>query len=223
MFSNPGPGDVYNLQVDLQVDNSQIMHESPASGGCLDLIVDTDKRLQLMISPNLQRRKSVRIASQIEASLASKLQGEGKSQRKAPLHLFMDLPLDLTYEIAKYLGPFDLLTFVRLNKRFRTVFLRRPATTVWRQCIANASLPPCPTDMTEPQYVSFMLIAGAFCMACGLDRTLKSYPTLRLRLCRKCAKKNLINGLEVCKMISELADTPRLLSVIPSSDSYFST
>ncbi|KAF9478496.1 hypothetical protein BDN70DRAFT_781422, partial [Pholiota conissans] len=74
------------------------------------------------------------------------------------LSFFMDLPMDLTYEIAKYLSVYDLQNFIRLSKRFRAVFLRRSASTVWRQCIANSpDLPPCPPDMTEPQYVSFMV------------------------------------------------------------------
>ncbi|KAF9476987.1 hypothetical protein BDN70DRAFT_134873 [Pholiota conissans] len=160
MSSNFAPGNVQAPQeLDLQqIGNTQTMLDGPVSNGYSNLIIDTDKRLQLIISSGCRwrRRKSVRIASQ--SSVSSKEQGiEG-----SPLHLFMDLPLDLTYEIAKYLGPFDLNTFVNLNKRFRAVFLRRPSVTIWRQCIANGGLPPCPTDMTEPQHADWMGLPNSY-------------------------------------------------------------
>ncbi|KAF8969573.1 hypothetical protein BDZ97DRAFT_207623 [Flammula alnicola] len=175
-----------------------------------------NKRLRLMVLPPTPRkkRKSTRIISK------SAILTRGRGALKG----FVDLPLDLIFETAKYLHPKDLLAFSRLSQRFRAIFMTRSASFVWREAISNiATLAKCPRDLTEPQYASFVF--DEFCMACGnLGPECKSFPTLRLRLCARCRPLNLANGHTLSQQVENMgreAELNTLLSIIPSSDSSY--
>ncbi|KAF8186280.1 hypothetical protein BJ912DRAFT_468674 [Pholiota molesta] len=143
-------------------------------------------RLSLIIPP--ASAKPVKAKAKKKAS---------RKSRAVVLKDFVNLPLDIIYETVAYLEPLDLLTLARLSKEFRALFMSRSSLFIWRRVLGEVpDLPPCPQDLSEPQYASLMF--EKFCMACGSSRGIinSDYKT-RLRLCTTCSKANLIHGYEL--------------------------
>ncbi|KAF8812933.1 hypothetical protein BYT27DRAFT_7182170 [Phlegmacium glaucopus] len=101
----------------------------------------------------------------------------------------MDLPIDIVFETAMYLGPKDLLQLSRLSKQFRSILASRSALFVWRTVFRNLNI-TCLTDINELQLASLMY--DKYCMACGRTMRCKLFLVLRLRLCPSCQSANLI-------------------------------
>lgn len=131
------------------------------------LIMMTIDRMQLIIPPEQAK------------TFKTKARKLGKRRDAGKLKNFVDLPLDIIYEVSillfqlymtltalkvvSYLNPLELLTLGRLTKEFRALFMSRSSVAIWRRVLRHVSgLPPCPRDLTEPQYASFMF--EKFCM-----------------------------------------------------------
>ncbi|CAE6468254.1 unnamed protein product [Rhizoctonia solani] len=112
--------------------------------------------------------------------------------KQGGLQGIMNMPIEVFMEIAPYLNPGDLISLIRTSKFFRTMLLNRSAAPVWQRSLSNApDLPPCPTEMMEPQYAA--LIFTKNCTICGaLAVSSKPDPYLRVRLCPACRDRELV-------------------------------
>ncbi|KAF8602615.1 hypothetical protein BDV93DRAFT_523979 [Ceratobasidium sp. AG-I] len=67
------------------------------------------------------------------------------------------LPVSVFIEITAYLGVEELLFLARTTTHFRRVLMTRSSAYIWRRALASlAGLPPCPSTMTEPQYIALL-------------------------------------------------------------------
>lgn len=65
-------------------------------------------------------------------------------------------------QICQYLGPQDLLRLSQSSLRLREVLMTKDAKIMWQAALENyPTLPPCPSDLSEPQFVALM-----FCSTC---------------------------------------------------------
>ncbi|KAJ3513621.1 hypothetical protein NLJ89_g2851 [Agrocybe chaxingu] len=146
-----------------------------------------------------------------------------KRAKAGPLKHFVDLPLDVVYEvggilraggkanghwsqIVSHLKPLDLLNLSRSSKGFRDFFLSRSSAALWRTVLhrLGGGIPPCPHDLTEPQYAS--LLFDKFCMACGttIHVVLTDFK-LKLKLCNSCKDVNICFGCDAYGLHGETA------------------
>jgi hypothetical protein len=119
------------------------------------------------------------VPQELQGPLFSKTYRTRRSGRiLGKLKGFMDLPLDVvfevslhvnfnmtskcgglnvarTYQTAMYLAPKDLLQFSRLSKRFRSMFTSRSALFVWQTVFRNVDL-KCFEDLNEIQFASLL-------------------------------------------------------------------
>ncbi|KAJ7897220.1 hypothetical protein B0H14DRAFT_2312791, partial [Mycena olivaceomarginata] len=57
-------------------------------------------------------------------------------------------------EICK---PLDVLRLSRTSKEFRELLMHKSSRSIWRSSLNNVKdLPPCPPNMTEPQWISLV-------------------------------------------------------------------
>ncbi|KAF8899296.1 hypothetical protein BD779DRAFT_1666989 [Infundibulicybe gibba] len=113
--------------------------------------------------------------------------GKGKLGRLAGL---LDLPIDVLFEIFGRLRPYELLKLARMTKEFRRMLMHRSSTTVWRSALESIpGLPPCPPEMTEPQWVN--LVFDPHCHFCFTTGVRNAEWKLRVRICGKCAKEHM--------------------------------
>ncbi|KDR68184.1 hypothetical protein GALMADRAFT_272691 [Galerina marginata CBS 339.88] len=169
----------------------------------------TSNRLRLMVKPPPRKRPS-------------KSRSRSAPIRNSSNDHLSSLPMELILETAKLLHPKDLLVLCRVNVRLRDVLLARSARSCWRETLNNVPrLPDCPSDLTEPQYASFMF--ETFCMACGTwsRRTCQTFPSLRLRLCKLCRPGNLINGTQLRTLFN--TNDIKFHEILPSSNAYYDT
>jgi len=103
---------------------------------------------------------------------------------------FVDLPVDIALEIARYLRPSDLLELSRLSKQFRSIFASRSALFIWRAAFRDREI-KCPSYLSELQLTSF--IHDDCCMSCGRTVRCDLFHLLYLRLCKSCQTVNLIS------------------------------
>ncbi|KAF9267023.1 hypothetical protein L218DRAFT_895177 [Marasmius fiardii PR-910] len=129
---------------------------------------------------------------------------------------FLELPIDVFFEIAKNLNPVDLLNLSRTNKALRNNLMNRMVShSLWRESFENcADLPPLPRGMTEPAYAN--LLFSTKCHLCSAA-VLSVFWGCRLRCCHKCMGEAFIDKeiLLVDEQFSTLASNPTLLDMIP--------
>ncbi|KAJ2924596.1 hypothetical protein H1R20_g12498, partial [Candolleomyces eurysporus] len=81
----------------------------------------------------------------------------GASRSALKHDVLVDLPLDILCEMFKLLPPLDLLQLARTAKSFRKFLMNRASRSIWTHALsAVEDLPPCPTDLSEPQYAYLM-------------------------------------------------------------------
>ncbi|KAF8812939.1 hypothetical protein BYT27DRAFT_7085790 [Phlegmacium glaucopus] len=129
--------------------------------------------LQVPVPPRRRRR----------TLLCKTYQTRGSGRSVGHLKGFMDLPIDVVFETAMYLGPKDLLQLSRLSKQFRSILASRSALFVWRTAFCNLNV-RCFPDLNELQFAS--LLYDKCCMACGRTMKCQLFLILRLRLCPSC-------------------------------------
>ncbi|KAB5588597.1 hypothetical protein CTheo_7963 [Ceratobasidium theobromae] len=115
------------------------------------------------------------------------LGSSGDEMDNSRLRSFVDLPLELLIEVAKYLQPLDLIQASRANKSFRSLFMRRSVTLVWETAFRNVEgLPPCPEGCCEPRYAALIFLEE--CSICGQPSPVLYVmdPGALARLCSKC-------------------------------------
>ncbi|RXW15576.1 hypothetical protein EST38_g10283 [Candolleomyces aberdarensis] len=129
------------------------------------------------------------------------LNAPSTSGRTPKQDLLIDLPLDILCEIFKLLAPIDLLQLTWTTKSFRKFLMNRASKTIWTHVLsAVEDLPPCPDDLSEPQYAYLMLSNNCHDCLRPLSELLKDgealllYLEARTQLCRACSLKHAIVG-----------------------------
>ncbi|KAF9073121.1 hypothetical protein BDP27DRAFT_1319432 [Rhodocollybia butyracea] len=117
--------------------------------------------------------------------------------------LAKDVPLDVIFEIFRYLDSSDILRLSRTSKDLRGILMSRSSERIWRTARENiADLPPLPFDLNEIQYAH--LLFDPSCHVCNYHgRCDIIFWKFRMRCCKDCANAfpetadslNLLNGL----------------------------
>ncbi|KAJ2924586.1 hypothetical protein H1R20_g12501, partial [Candolleomyces eurysporus] len=123
--------------------------------------------------------------------------------------LLIDLPLDILCEIFKLLPPLDLLQLARTTKSFRKFLMDRASKSIWTDVLsAVEDLPPCPDDLSEPQYAYLMFSNNCHDCLRPLselvkdDEALLLYLEARAQLCRACSLKHFNRWKELPEKVS---------------------
>ena len=151
--------------------------------------------------------------------------GTKRSRKAGKLAGIMRMPVDIFFEvrtrlstiyitlmsaclmvpqISVHLMPLDLLHLARTSRGLRELLLKRSAAFIWRAALANVpDLPPCPDNMSELAYSSFLfdkfcqvslLFSTNRCSTYSLQdldctrRVSRLYIPLMRRYCKSCAK-----------------------------------
>ncbi|KAH8113511.1 hypothetical protein DFH11DRAFT_1544751 [Phellopilus nigrolimitatus] len=133
----------------------------------------------------------------------------------------MDLPVDVFCEIASYVTTLDLLQLARSTRALRSLLMSKSSRTIWLASEAAMGLPPCPSDMCEPQYASLQF--EKFCNACGYPRVERVTHALRVRLCQGCHSLNVVRGSTLAKAEfgAEVAKMYEIYSLLPWNNMYW--
>ncbi|CAE6531870.1 unnamed protein product [Rhizoctonia solani] len=106
--------------------------------------------------------------------------------------VLMTLPVEVLIEIARYVHPLDLIILSRVNKFFRELFMDKRSATIWQSALHNLpELPPCPSNVCEPQYAS--MIFTKRCSMCGGYAPREMDSALLVRLCLRCRERELVD------------------------------
>ncbi|KAJ7671296.1 hypothetical protein DFH06DRAFT_113176 [Mycena polygramma] len=118
-----------------------------------------------------------------------------------PLFAVPNFPLDCTTEICYLLRPQDLLSLARLCTYMRNFLMHKSSRHIWKQAFVNldpvategrlaisTDLPPCPPDLTEPQYAN--LAFSEHCHGCLAVCYTAIDWDLRVRYCDTCETEN---------------------------------
>ncbi|KAL5512741.1 hypothetical protein ACEPAG_3007 [Sanghuangporus baumii] len=131
------------------------------------------------------------------ASVSSKKKIRVRKSDLGKLSRMMELSVEVFCEIASYLMPLDLLRLSRTSRTLRGFFLSRSSRAIWTASIMAIGMPPCPSDMSEPQYANLYLEKE--CHACGYARVEMRMDFSRIRLCKGCIDVNFVQGKEIVK------------------------
>ncbi|EJD39583.1 hypothetical protein AURDEDRAFT_128203 [Auricularia subglabra TFB-10046 SS5] len=115
--------------------------------------------------------------------------------RQGGLQFVTKFPLDVLYEIFRLLHPRDLLALSRTDQSLRAVLLNRAAASVWKEALASTEIPQRPEDISLPRYAS--LAFDTHCEICERHKAGIYHWSLRLRLCRECSKKQLVDVIDL--------------------------
>ncbi|CAE6399474.1 unnamed protein product [Rhizoctonia solani] len=109
-----------------------------------------------------------------------------------------NMPVEVLIEIARYVVPVDLIMLSRVNKFFRELFMDKRSAGIWRSALQNLpELPPCPDDVSEPQYVAMIFTKRCSVGLCGRYAPREMDPALLVRLCARCRDRELVETSRV--------------------------
>ncbi|KAG8940628.1 hypothetical protein FRC03_005279 [Tulasnella sp. 419] len=76
----------------------------------------------------------------------------------------------------------------------RSILMSKSAKHIWRGARENQlpTLPPCPDDLSEPQYIA--LLFTNICQVCGANRAQRLHVTMRTPCCGSCSKTPLLSS-----------------------------
>ncbi|KAH9950645.1 hypothetical protein B0H21DRAFT_722633 [Amylocystis lapponica] len=107
--------------------------------------------------------------------------------------LLLAMPLDILFEIFRYLSPPHLLSLARTSKAFRNTLMTRQAKSIWREARRQSpdGIPECPLDVAEPKWAD-LIFGVKKCQECGCLRKLSPcYLAFYRYVCPKCLSRNL--------------------------------
>ncbi|KII83333.1 hypothetical protein PLICRDRAFT_47208 [Plicaturopsis crispa FD-325 SS-3] len=109
---------------------------------------------------------------------------------------FMELPLEIVFEVLGHMRPQELLLLARMSKPLRDILMhRRTGASIWKAAFANCpDIPACPPDLNGPQYANLL-----FCNLCHicLGPNPKTFWRLRVRYCSHCTYEKATDENEV--------------------------
>ncbi|KAF8066603.1 hypothetical protein FPV67DRAFT_1495663 [Lyophyllum atratum] len=135
---------------------------------------------------------------------------QSKIRRKS-VSLLPTMPMDIQFEILRFMSPKDLISLTRASKSLRAMLMTRNAITVWKSARENLGCPACPADFSEPRWA--VLIFENHCENCGTKYVLNVDFGIRRRVCVSCRKKNLIVASRFPRVYPNYDDT--ILTFIP--------
>ncbi|THH00583.1 hypothetical protein EW145_g7059, partial [Phellinidium pouzarii] len=141
------------------------------------------------------------------------------ARKKRKLDMMMTMPVDVFCEIAHYLGPDDILRLSRSSKALRELLVSKSSRVIWHTAEESVGLPACPPDLSSPQYAA--LLFDTFCTHCLKARAFNHIITLRVRLCQKCFKKNIVSGdqiFRVGRLPEKYSTKPVAYMLVPTKD-----
>ncbi|KAH7338103.1 hypothetical protein B0J17DRAFT_768297 [Rhizoctonia solani] len=119
--------------------------------------------------------------------------------------LLINMPVEVLIEVARYVHPLDLIMLSRVSKFLRELFMDKRSALIWRSARENLpGLPPCPDEVSEPQYAAMVFTKR--CSVCGSYAPREMNPVLAIRLCAHCWMEELVD-------VSKVTD-PSLVSII---------
>ncbi|KAF8071871.1 hypothetical protein FPV67DRAFT_1483014 [Lyophyllum atratum] len=128
-----------------------------------------------------------------------------------------EIPLDVLFERCRFLDilhPLDLLHLARTTKALRSILMRRSATSVWKASMYNAyGLPPCPLDLSEPQYVN--LAFDEHCHFCLAPNVKDIFWSCRVRCCKGCIEEHFVSDYDLTKRIPAAPADSKSKSIFP--------
>ncbi|KLO05498.1 hypothetical protein SCHPADRAFT_862357 [Schizopora paradoxa] len=153
------------------------------------------------MAPRTRKRVKVHETSNQDASTSQATEGfsESKTKKNATgvrrrgtirgkLSKLLEMPMEIFTEVACYMTPEDLLNLARTSAGLREILMSKSSKRVWQAArTVQGTIPPCPSDLSEPQYAD--LLFGKGCSFCHEPRTRRVDVTLRSRACKKCSSE----------------------------------
>lgn len=85
--------------------------------------------------------------------------------KRGGLKEFLNVPLDIGFEVFSHVDPLSLLHLARTSKDLREMLMTRRSSSIWRAARRNVEgLPDCPSYLSEPQYAN--LVFSPYCHNC---------------------------------------------------------
>ncbi|KAK7436189.1 hypothetical protein VKT23_019265 [Stygiomarasmius scandens] len=109
--------------------------------------------------------------------------------RRGKLYLFLDMPLDIVYEILGHLEPLDILRLARTSRDLRSFLMIRERSSIWRTARSNVGLPSPPDSMSEPAFANLVFDGYCHKCECNMRQTENILWAFSLRLCNGCRSK----------------------------------
>ncbi|TFY56911.1 hypothetical protein EVG20_g8745, partial [Dentipellis fragilis] len=135
-------------------------------------------------------------------------QATDKTERSVTNHrndsAFLNMPLDILYEMLSRLMPVDLLQLARTNKSLRTLLMSQSSSfkSIWKTVRENASgLGPIPEPfegISEHRW-AYLLFEDRDCVECGECGIEAITLEFKRRLCETCVKKGTCKYQDVKK------------------------
>ncbi|TFK22758.1 hypothetical protein FA15DRAFT_757764 [Coprinopsis marcescibilis] len=147
------------------------------------------------------KRRKVSTTKQPAPNL-SKAKIPARRGRRKTLSLFPAMPLDILFEILRYLTPKELLSVARTNKMFASTMFSSIAKTVWKAARERFAAPEPFSHFSEPQWAS--LLFESSCRSCGTKGVPKTDFQIGKRVCVSCKKKYLLWGSKFQKEYPQL-------------------
>ncbi|KAG9003540.1 hypothetical protein FRB94_003060 [Tulasnella sp. JGI-2019a] len=142
-------------------------------------------------------RSQLKISSEALPNKRARLEKSGDALTQPSHSPFPKLPVDVVFEIFKRTHPVTLLQLARTNKAMRKELMSKTASEIWRSAqLYHPFFPPCPADMTEPQWAALF---GYDCMICWKEKAALTNYELRLRGCVACIRKTCLSFGELFK------------------------
>ncbi|KAJ6504136.1 hypothetical protein C8R47DRAFT_178196 [Mycena vitilis] len=114
------------------------------------------------------------------------------------------LPLDVLAEILTLLTPLDLLHLAWTSKALRAYIMSRSNAFVWKASRAMVGMPPCPAELTEPQYAYLAFVSTCHGPDCNKVCQLIIWQ-FRARYCKKCLEAKTTYVSPYLDMMEKLA------------------
>ncbi|TEB15064.1 hypothetical protein FA13DRAFT_1700942 [Coprinellus micaceus] len=125
------------------------------------------------------------------------------------LDRFLTLPTELIFEVFKHLHALDLYHMSLTCRTFKQA-LREPVSyPLWRSAFAEIpSFPPCPSDLTEPQW-AYLMFGPVECEDCGRSG---AQPDIALykNFCSPCTDKHFVSKRDILEMFSSHPEPKRV-------------
>ncbi|TRM61401.1 hypothetical protein BD626DRAFT_460226 [Schizophyllum amplum] len=175
-----------------------------------------DESADVFSMPAQKRRK----AKGNTAGKKQTIQGKASRQRvRGRLAAFAEMPLDILYEILRYMHPRDLLQVSRTTKTLRSVLMSKSFIGIWNHSHTAYDLPPVFSGMTVPQFVS--LAYDRFCHFCSAPSVKSVIWNARVRCCKKCMsnEENFISEDDLVRCGNEIIT--RIMAHCDQSDSFY--
>ncbi|KLO03919.1 hypothetical protein SCHPADRAFT_841224, partial [Schizopora paradoxa] len=91
--------------------------------------------------------------SYFECEDASSLGVKRRGTIRGKLSKLLEMPMEIFTEVACYMTPEDLMNLARTSAGLREILMSKSSKRVWEAArTVQGTIPPCPSDLSEPQY-----------------------------------------------------------------------